>query len=209
MTLGEKLMKLRKAGGMSQEELAEKMLVSRQAISRWESGETMPDSDNLLRLSKIFQVSTDYLLHDEYEGDRDIPAVRETEEAMTRQQKMNVFFLRGLGGGAISMMVGAFLWLYYETPFALLISFAGYMVSILYFKSNMFKTVPEGELGQWKRKLIRSFVWLLGLFPGYILISDLLSLYPRPHSSILFAVIGLLIYLVICGGVTYALRERK
>ena len=56
MTFGEKLLELRKQNNFSQEELAEKLGVSRQAISRWESGETMPDSPNLLQISKIFSV---------------------------------------------------------------------------------------------------------------------------------------------------------
>ena len=67
MTFGEKLLALRKQNNFSQEELAEKLGVSRQAISRWESGETMPDSPNLLQISKIFSVSADYLLRDEIE----------------------------------------------------------------------------------------------------------------------------------------------
>ena len=62
MTFGEKLLELRKQNNFSQEELAEKLGVSRQAVSRWESGETMPDSPNLLQISKIFSVSADYLL---------------------------------------------------------------------------------------------------------------------------------------------------
>ena len=65
MKLGEKLQKLRKARGWSQEELAGKIEVSRQAISRWESGETLPDAENLLKLSDLFGVTSDYLLRDE------------------------------------------------------------------------------------------------------------------------------------------------
>ena len=68
MMLGEKLQKLRKARGWSQEELAGKIEVSRQAISRWESGETLPDAANLLKLSDLFGVTSDYLLRDEETG---------------------------------------------------------------------------------------------------------------------------------------------
>lgn len=65
MELGNKLLKLRKARGMSQEDLAGELEVSRQAVSRWESGETLPDAVNLLKLSDLFGVSSDYLLRDE------------------------------------------------------------------------------------------------------------------------------------------------
>jgi len=65
---------------MSQEQLAEKLGGSRQAISRWESGESTPDMLNLLGLCECFQVSSDYLLHDDYESDADIPLVKQKEE---------------------------------------------------------------------------------------------------------------------------------
>lgn len=61
----EKLKQLRKNGGISQEQLSEKIGVSRQTISKWESGEVLPDTENALLLSKLFGVSLDYLLKDE------------------------------------------------------------------------------------------------------------------------------------------------
>ena len=83
MTLSEKIINLRKAHGWSQEDLAEKLNISRQAISRWENGTALPDAQNILQISKLFNVTTDYLLHDDYESDRDIPAVKTaTQEAV-------------------------------------------------------------------------------------------------------------------------------
>lgn len=76
MKLSDKLVGLRKSAGMSQEELAEKLNVSRQAVSRWEMGTAMPDAVNILQLSKLFHVTTDYLLNEEYESDADLPQVR-------------------------------------------------------------------------------------------------------------------------------------
>ena len=77
MTFSEKLIHLRKSGGYTQEDLAEKLGVSRQAIARWEAGETTPDINTLLQLCDIFGVSADYMIHDDYESDEDIPAVKE------------------------------------------------------------------------------------------------------------------------------------
>ena len=62
MTFGEKLQALRKARGWSQEELATQINVSRQALSKWESGASVPDTENVVALSRLFGVSTDYLL---------------------------------------------------------------------------------------------------------------------------------------------------
>ena len=64
MKLSEKILRLRKARGMSQEELAGELNVSRQAVSRWESGSALPDAANLLQLSRLFGVTADYLLDD-------------------------------------------------------------------------------------------------------------------------------------------------
>lgn len=65
MTLGEKIMHLRQSKGLSQEELGEKMGVSRQAVSKWETEQTVPDVDKIIQMSKFFGVTTDYLLKDE------------------------------------------------------------------------------------------------------------------------------------------------
>lgn len=67
MILADKIMQLRKKNGWSQEELAEQMRVSRQSVSKWESGASIPDLNKILLLSQIFDVSTDYLLKDEIE----------------------------------------------------------------------------------------------------------------------------------------------
>lgn len=69
MTFGEKLQKLRKEKGWTQEQLAAQISISRQALSKWELGTAVPDTENVIQISKLFQVSTDYLLKDEYESD--------------------------------------------------------------------------------------------------------------------------------------------
>ncbi len=69
MILADKIIELRKKNGWSQEELAEKLEVSRQAVSKWESAQSVPDMNRILMLSEAFGVSTDYLLKDELEAD--------------------------------------------------------------------------------------------------------------------------------------------
>ena len=64
MTFSEKLIRLRKREGISQEELASYLEVSRQAVSRWEQGTALPDAGNLLKLRQRFGVSVDWLLED-------------------------------------------------------------------------------------------------------------------------------------------------
>lgn len=67
MTFAEKLQKLRKQNGLSQEQLAEKLNVSRQAVSKWEMG-TIPDMENMIKLGRYFDCSLDYLMNEEMEN---------------------------------------------------------------------------------------------------------------------------------------------
>ncbi len=84
MTLGAKLAKLRKENNYTQEQLADMLGVSRQAVSKWESDTTYPDTDKLLRLGDIYQCSMDYLL-------KDIPSTHEgAQSAKTITLALNV-----------------------------------------------------------------------------------------------------------------------
>lgn len=102
MTLGKKLQLLRKARGMSQEQLAELLGVSRQAVSKWELDSTLPDTANVVALGKLFGVTTDYLLVEENEGTaRSAPAA----EIPGRKADLKVIV------GSIMAGVGALGWL--------------------------------------------------------------------------------------------------
>lgn len=86
MILADKIIALRKRSGWSQEELAEQLGVSRQSVSKWEGAQSVPDLDKILQLSKVFGVTTDYLLKDEIEeaeltsGESESPLRRVTME---------------------------------------------------------------------------------------------------------------------------------
>ena len=81
MTLGEKLQTLRRSRGLSQEQLAEILEVSRQAVSKWENGDSAPDLDRLRAICTYFGVTTDYLIWDEPEDARS----RETQKKPLRE----------------------------------------------------------------------------------------------------------------------------
>ena len=67
MTCGEKITLIRKENNLTQEQFAEMMNVSRQSVSKWELGTAYPDTEKLIRISKLFSCSLDYLLKDEIE----------------------------------------------------------------------------------------------------------------------------------------------
>ena len=83
MILADKIIQLRKKSGWSQEELAAQMGVSRQSVSKWESGQSIPDLDKILKLSALFNVSTDFLLKDELS---DAPVAVETKHRKRMQR---------------------------------------------------------------------------------------------------------------------------
>ena len=85
MTLGQKLKEIRKRFGLSQESLAEIMNVSRQAITKWESDEGLPDVSNLQELSKVFNLTVDYLL----DNDNSLPALSMKKELDKDKYEMN------------------------------------------------------------------------------------------------------------------------
>ena len=75
MILADKIIILRKKSGLSQEELADKLNVSRQSVSKWESAQSIPDLDRILEMSEIFKVSTDCLLKDDLDIDDEVVKV--------------------------------------------------------------------------------------------------------------------------------------
>ena len=84
MILADKIIDLRKKNGWSQEELADKLGVSRQSISKWEGAQSMPDMNRILKMSEIFGVSTDYLLKE----DMEMPADTGMPEFLTEEENI-------------------------------------------------------------------------------------------------------------------------
>ena len=102
MTLGEKILKLRKARGWSQEELAGHIGVTRQALSRWESDAAVPDTVNVVELSDLFGVSTDYLLRDGWtENSAAVP-----QETKSKEQRILAWVVTVLGAvGTLTTLI--------------------------------------------------------------------------------------------------------
>lgn len=85
MILAEKITKLRKQNGWSQEELAEQLGISRQSVSKWESGNSIPDLDKIIKMSGIFGVTTDHLLKHDLEEITSTESVEIYEETKARR----------------------------------------------------------------------------------------------------------------------------
>ena len=89
MIFADKLINLRKKAGMSQEDLALKLGVSRQSVSKWEGAQSIPDISKIIELSQIFGVSTDYLLKDELDVEDDSPIKENSDKKMISLTEVN------------------------------------------------------------------------------------------------------------------------
>ena len=113
MAFSEKLYELRKKRGLSQEELAEALDVSRQAISKWESGRAMPEAGKLLTVSEYFGVSLDELMKEKAQTIQSVPQEKndpETKELETKAPEKGSLKKRTLGlivcvGGIVCLIV--------------------------------------------------------------------------------------------------------
>ena len=103
MTIADRIQHLRKAKGMSQEELADQIGVSRQAVSKWESGQTSPDLEKIILLSDFFEVTTDYLL----KGMEPLP--NENTEP-NGKPNANLFSIVGTAFHFMGILVAAMVW---------------------------------------------------------------------------------------------------
>jgi len=121
MILADKIIRLRKKNGWSQEELAEKMKVSRQAVSKWEGAQTVPDLEKILMLGSLFGVTTDYLLKDEIEDeeftdDNDNISVKRITLAQAND------FLEWRKSAAVRIAAGTFLCIIAAIPLLILLA---------------------------------------------------------------------------------------
>lgn len=91
MIFADKLIALRKKFDMTQEELAEKMDVSRQSVAKWEAAQSVPELSKIIKLSEIFGVSTDYLLKDEMDMPETLEGIDENTKRRVTMEEANAF----------------------------------------------------------------------------------------------------------------------
>ena len=115
MSVSKQLIHLRNVKGISQEELASLMNVTRQAVSKWETGQTLPDCEKIIRLSEIFGVTTDYLLKGKETDPMDIYSQHnsksgtdmssEVTEILDNIHQMNTTKRYFIGGGVLLAVI--------------------------------------------------------------------------------------------------------
>lgn len=152
MTFGEKIQKLRKEAGLSQEELSDQLRVSRQAVSKWERDSGYPETDKIVRMSRIFHVTMDYLLKEETGGQADqepegLYVSRETADGFLADQRRR---LRKIGTAA-GLIVGDLALAFWDSPFSMIVFMVVLIMAALLLCSVGLADHPYRKL--WREKL--------------------------------------------------------
>lgn len=194
MQIGPRIQTLRRSRGWTQEQLAQALKVSWQAVSKWEAGQAMPDGANLVALSRAFGVSMDSLLlgeeamPDSYAGVRDAQA--------DRNRRIGLLF--AYTGQALGLFISLYGLLVIRSQ---LVSASGFLMqifSLLGFQLG-YKWFQAGvDCGKWRLCYLRGCLWMMAIYPCQLLLGTIWSLSPGPHSGWLKTASILLAYLAVC-----------
>ena len=206
MSVADRIQNLRKINGLTQEELAEKIGVSRQAVSKWESEQSLPDIEKIILLSECFDVTTDYLLR----------GIEPKPYASGTRSDARVFAATGTGLNFIGLVIAILLWLDKKTLAAvaagLVIMAMGCMIFAI------------GQLtADNKKSAAKAFgfvnVWFLSLIPISSIFNCIqgklggfwwtLSPIPQMGNSYMAYRLCWLVYLVLCVLVDVILVVKK
>ena len=195
MLLGEKLRRLRIARQLSQEQLADKLQVSRQAISKWELGESIPDTENLILLSKFYGVSIDYLLLNE---------LNISSELETKRSRSSPIFIFGMGGLIIGLTLSIVLWCTYQS---ILMASIGLIIQIISVTVVLIKQLELSS--QLQRLFLMISAWMIFPFICFYIGSLMMNFYPVSRSAMLDFIVEFIFYLVVCTGITVTLKKVR
>lgn len=128
MNMADRIQHLRKSKGISQEELADKVGVSRQAVSKWESEQSAPDIEKVILLSDFFEVTTDYLLK----------GIEPVSENITKKSDARIFSLVGSVFNFIGLVVAIMIWKEKQTSFSVAVGLSLMAVGVMIFVIGQF-----------------------------------------------------------------------
>ena len=206
MKLADKIVYLRKRQGMTQEALAEGLCVSRQAVSRWESGSVMPDAENILQISKLFGVTTDYLLNDHFQSDDDLPKVQKIQ---SEQTGLILFYLTALE--IMVLLVQFMTTVILQNGFFALASFLLFVAAVGGFEFGYRKNIARAteRTREFRRKYYKISAWLGVYFPTRFCVYGVIGVWPREISGVLFEIIVLAIYIAVALSINLSIDKHN
>lgn len=187
--LGEKIVQLRKEARLSQEQLAMQLNVSRQAISKWELGDAVPDTEHVIRLAEVFNVSIDSLLRDNLKY-----------ESMSQGKWFPIL----IGAMVIGLIVSFMMWVTFQSFMLVTIGLVIQIVTLVLF-CVFYEKLTCKEI-YWVKV---SSVWLMLPFIIKYLVDQVMMFYPKARPAIFDSMLVAVIYLLICLGATIILKKKR
>ena len=193
MKLSDKIIHLRKSNGWSQEYLAEQLNVSRQAVSRWEGATASPDANNILQLSRLFGVTTDYLLNDDYESDNDLPKVKEIKNDGIHQITVVLITLE-----VMVLIIQFMTTIILQNAVFGIFSFIPFVAAVGGFEYGYQKKKSEANetTKTYRKRFYKISAWLGTYFPIRFVVRRLSAFYPRPYYTMVLECVIAVIYLL-------------
>ena len=214
MNLADRIQQLRKIRGISQEELADRIGVSRQAVSKWESGQTSPDLEKIVLLSDYFEVTTDYLL----KGVSPTPAQTEPDQTASVQSApgVQIFTMAGSALNLIGLIAAAMIWYERQTAAATAAGLILMVAGCVVYGTGILRADGEAK-GRAKKTFWSVNVWILPFIPLSMVYNILFgglgtAPYPiltGPVSGFLGFVLFWIVYIGIGTAVELALHARR
>ncbi len=203
MNIGERIYELRRKNSMSQEDLAEKMNVSRQSISKWESSQSVPEVERIIQLSNIFNVSTDWILKGE-----------NSKKQTSQSNKNNLKSVQTVSTALnyTGFVIGTFILFEKQAVWAVAVPIVFSILSLAIY----FAVYSDSENTDEKKQSLNTFIklnififsfWILLFIPCIIVIRAFSVLSFIPNFLLVPAIILIVtIYLTIC---IYILKKCK
>lgn len=196
MNIADRIQNLRKAKGISQEELADKIGVSRQSVSKWESEQSVPDVDRVIAMSDYFEVTTDYILK----------GIESEKQAGGRTLNATLFVIAATALNAVGLIVAAAVW--HEKQSAAAVA-AGLILMAL---GCMVYGIGLALSARNREKARRTFwainSWLLVFVPLSLVYNALFTGFGAPYpllaSTLAAFPVFWLVYIAVCLGVIFA-----
>lgn len=201
MTLADRILELRKIKGISQEELADKIGVSRQAVSKWESGQSIPDIDKIILLSDFFDVTTDLLLRGIENNKRD-----------NSTENIYVFSSVATALNLLGLLVSIFIWNNTKADDAILAGFIFMIIGTMIFTIGKYQAANKDKLLS-QNKFWKINIWIVVFIPLSIIYNLLFSHFAAPYpilsgNTYIQFILFFVTYIFICLFVTY-IQSRK
>ena len=153
MNTSDRIQHLRKVKGISQEELADRIGVSRQAVSKWESEQSLPDIDKIIIMSDFFEVTTDYILK----------GIEPEKQAADKGVNANIFVLAATVLNFIGLIVSAAVWYEEQVVMATVIGLISMAMGCMVFGIGLACSTHNREKA--KRLFWTINIWLLSFIP--------------------------------------------